>query len=90
MAKKKSVLFRSKELRDTSNAAALLRDIADKMEKGELVIQQGDEKVVLSFGNRIGLSFLVTEKDGKRGKLRRMKLSLRWIEGEAEKKVTIE
>lgn len=89
MAKKKNVLFRSKELRDTSSVASLFHDFADKLEQGELVIQRGKEEVTLGIGNKVALKLKVKEKHTKRGLLRKMDIKLSWVEGATYDKVQL-
>jgi len=89
MAKKKTALFRSKELRDTASVAALFRDLADKLETGELVIQRGEQEVAMSVGDRVALKLKANEKKTKRGILRKLTVGLRWVEGETHEQVTV-
>ena len=50
---KETVLFKSEEKMDVGQAADVLRKIADKLEKGVLVLSRGKEEVKLKVPGRV-------------------------------------
>lgn len=83
MAKKRK-LFRSKERRDTTAVAAFLRNLADKIEAGEITFQQGAQQIPLPVPGSVNLKVTASEKDKKRGTRTKLKLVLRWYADAAD------
>ena len=82
MAKRK--LFKSKEQRDAQGVATFLRDLADKVEAGEVVLMRGEQEVPLEVPDRVDLKVTAKEKDKKRGTRVTFKMTLKWWEGDTE------
>jgi amphi-Trp domain-containing protein len=83
MARKRK-LFKSKEQRDAKDVAALLRDLADKIEAGEVVLKQGGQEATLEIPPRVDLKVKAKEKDKKKGTRVTLKLTLKWMKGDME------
>ncbi|QJA05282.1 amphi-Trp domain-containing protein [Thermosulfurimonas marina] len=80
MAEKK-VLFKSEELKDRTEVATFLRDLAAKLEAGELALRREAEEVRLSLPERVILEIKVEEK-AKPGKTKQsLEIEIEWGEG---------
>jgi amphi-Trp domain-containing protein len=81
MAKRSRVLFKSKELRGTASVAAFLREVADKLEGGEVVLRRGEEEVAIGVADRVSFKVKVKEKRKKRGVKTKFAVRIKWVEG---------
>jgi amphi-Trp domain-containing protein len=79
---KKNTLIRSKERRTTEDVAAFLRQLADRLERNEIVLQRGDEETSLEIPNRVTFKLRVKEKLKKRRTKRQLKMALKWQDGD--------
>ncbi len=80
---KKGVLFKSKERRDVQSVAAFLRELADKLEQQELVLQQGADEARLAIPGNVVFALKVKEKSKKRKKKQGIKIKIKWVEGDS-------
>jgi len=86
---KKTILFESEEYRSISSVAAFLRELADKLEQGEVVLRQGEKEITVSIPQNVELEIEVQEKP-KRGKTQQeLEIELEWIKGEEGGPVTL-
>ena len=79
---KKNILIKSKEQRTTEDIAAFLRQLADRLEQNEVVLQRGDEETSLEVPNRVTFKLKVKEKLKKRRTKRQLKIALKWQDGD--------
>jgi amphi-Trp domain-containing protein len=77
------VLFKSKERRDVQSVATFLRELADKLEQQELVLQRGADEARLVVPGNVVFALKAKEKAGKRGKKQGLKIKIKWIEGDS-------
>jgi len=82
MAKRKNTLLKSKERRDVQSVADFFRQLADKLEAGELVLQRGADEILVAVPKQVTLGLKVKKKTKKRGPRHRLKIKLAWREGE--------
>ncbi len=77
------VLFKSEEKKSSVEIVALLRRIADKIEKGKsMTLRQGKDKVVLNFPQNMTLEVKVEDEEKKRkGTKRTFEIELEWYPG---------
>jgi amphi-Trp domain-containing protein len=80
---KADVLFKSKERRDVQSVATFLRELADKLEQQELVLQRGADEARLVVPGNVVFALKAKEKAGKRGKKQGLKIKIKWIEGDS-------
>ncbi len=80
---KKGTLFKSKERRDVQSVAAFLRELADKLEQQELVLQQGADEARLAIPGNIVFALKVKEKSKKRKTKQGIKIKIKWVEGDS-------
>lgn len=78
---RETILFKSEEKKSRNEAAAILRQIADKVETGSLSLQQGNESLNLDFPQSITLEIKAEEESGNRIK-RSLEIELEWIVGD--------
>lgn len=78
---RETVLFKSEEKKSRNEAAAILRQITDKLETGSLSLQQGNESLNLDFPQSITLEIKAEEESGNRIK-RSLEIELEWIVGD--------
>lgn len=76
-----TVLFKSEEKKTKGEIADTLRTIANKIDKGNLVLKQDSTEIALEFPAQIVLELKVEEEQGKRLK-RSLEIELEWIVGE--------
>ena len=78
------VLFKSEEPKKTSEAAAVLRTIADKIEQGEITFSRGAEEVQLAIPQNLVLEIKVESetKAGRPGEKKSLEIELEWREGQ--------
>lgn len=76
-----TVLFKSEEKKTKSEIADTLRTIANKIDKGNLVLKQDSTEIALEFPAQMVLELKVEEEQGKRLK-RSLEIELEWIVGE--------
>lgn len=62
-----TVLFKSEEKKTTREIADILRTIADKIDKGNLVLRQDSTEIALEFPAQMVLELKVEEEQGKNG-----------------------
>ncbi|MCB2184371.1 MAG: amphi-Trp domain-containing protein [Desulfobulbaceae bacterium] len=78
---RQTVLFKSEEKKNRNEAAVFLRQIADKVETGNLSLQLGNESVNLDFPQNLTLEIKAEEDTGRKTK-RSLEIELEWIVGD--------
>lgn len=86
---KKNVLFRSEEWKSRGSTAAFLRELADKLEEGEITLMRGEEEVRLTLPETIEVEIEVTEKVKKRKTEQELEIEIEWTVEQAEGSVTL-
>jgi len=77
----KKVLFESEELRDRTEVAAFLRDLAGRLEAGEITLRRGTEEIHLHLPEKVVLEIKAEEK-AKPGKTKQsLEIEIEWGEG---------
>ncbi|MFW5837886.1 MAG: amphi-Trp domain-containing protein [Desulfovibrionaceae bacterium] len=78
-----TVLFKSEEETSRGDAAGFLRQLADKIDAGQVVLKQGGEETVLDIPDGVTLEVKAEEeqKTGRPGKLS-LEVELEWTPGE--------
>ena len=80
---KETVLFKSEEKKASIDVANTLRQIADKIDDGTMILKQGSEEITLEFPNNMVLELKIEEEQGKRLK-KSLEIELEWIIGEEQ------
>ena len=75
---KEVVLFKNEEKMSNKDAAALLRRIADKIEKGEIVLERGKKSVTLSVPSRLEVEVKAEKETGKKKTTMKLEVELEW------------
>lgn len=75
-----TVLFKSEEKRTSNEIANTLRQIADKIENGTMILKQGSDEITIEFPKNMVLELKLEEEQGKRLK-RSFEIELEWIPG---------
>ncbi len=86
---RKPVLIKSKEWRTATDVAAFLRELADKIERGDVVLERGSDEVHVAIPDRVRFGIKVKRKQKKRGPKWSFKLNMKWTEGETSGRVKL-
>jgi len=76
-------LFESEERMTRSDVAAFVRQLADKIDAGEVVLRQGEEEITLTIPSRLTLEVQVEDEDkGTKGTEHSLEIELAWFDDE--------
>jgi amphi-Trp domain-containing protein len=78
------VLFKSEEKRSRAEVAQFLRQLADKVEGGEVVLRQGAEELALNLPSRLTLEVKAEEEATGSGPKHSLEVELEWRPGGEE------
>jgi amphi-Trp domain-containing protein len=81
---KETVLFRYEEKMSSAEAAKLVRTVADKIESGEIVLEQGKKKVNLSIPSRVEVEVKAEKEVGRKKTNMKLELEIEWPLGGAK------
>ncbi len=81
---RETILFKIEEKKDISSVASFLRDLADKVESGKVVLKQGQKTVKLKIPNRVELQVKAEKEVGKRKTTKKLELEIEWVVGEKD------
>ncbi len=78
------VLFQSEERHGRDAVAAFLRQLADKLEAGEVILKQGTEELVLTIPTNVVLEVKAEEEAKATKTLQSLEVEVEWRVGEPE------
>ena len=81
---KEVVLFKSEEKRSTAEVAAFLRQLADRVEKQEVILRQGAEELTLTLPGMVTLEVKAEEEASGSGMKHSLEVELEWKPGGEE------
>ena len=81
---RETVLFKSEEKKASSDIANTLRQIADKIDDGTMILKQGSEEITLEFSKNMVLELKIEEEQGKKRLKKSFEIELEWIMGEEQ------
>jgi amphi-Trp domain-containing protein len=81
---KETVLFKSEEKKAAIDVANTLRQIADKIDDGTMILKQGSEEITLEFPKNMVLELKIEEEQGKKKLKKSFEIELEWIIGEEQ------
>ena len=61
----KDILFKSEEIKNRKDTADILRQIADKVEEGSILLKQGSEEISIVLPKKMEVEIKTTKKDKK-------------------------
>ncbi|MBW2472393.1 MAG: amphi-Trp domain-containing protein [Deltaproteobacteria bacterium] len=76
-----TVLFKSEEKKSASEIAAILRQIADKIDSGSMTLMHSGNKIDLDFPPSMVLEMKVEEEQGRKLK-KKFEIELEWVPGD--------
>ena len=79
---KETVLFSSEERKDRQSAADFLRQLADRLAQGEVILRQGDQELVLHVPDQVVLELKAEEEAKRGGPKRKLEVEIEWSEGD--------
>lgn len=80
----KTVHVDSEERTGRTGAAAFLRELADRVEGGSVVLKQGEREVTAQVPDQVTLEVSLDEREkGTRGRKWSLEVELEWYEGDA-------
>jgi amphi-Trp domain-containing protein len=78
-----TVLFKSEEKKSASEIANILRQIAEKIDSGTMILQQGGDEITVTFPGSMVLELKVEEEQGRKLK-KSFEIELEWVPGEEQ------
>lgn len=78
---KKNVLVKSDLHKNLADAAAFLRELADKVESGQVTLVQGSQDVVIDLPDTLSFEVEYYEQPKKHGLKKQLEIELEWTEG---------
>lgn len=81
---RETILFRSEEKKDIHSVAALLRELADKIEDQKVILKQGNQEVILEIPSTVELEIKAEREDGKNTSKKKLEIEIEWTLGEKE------
>jgi amphi-Trp domain-containing protein len=79
----KEILFKSEEIKKRKDAADILRQIADKVEEGNILLKKGSEEVSVDLPEKMEVEIKASKKEKKGVIKRELEVELEWKEGES-------
>lgn len=76
---KEQVLFKSEEKMSSKEAANLLREIADKIEKGKISIAQADKQISLEIPQRVEVELKAEKEISHKKTTEKLEIEIEWI-----------
>ncbi len=74
-------LFKSEEKKSRSDVAAFLRQLADKVGEGRVVLRQGRQEITLELAHNLILEIQVEDEDKKRkGIQHSLEIEIKWFD----------
>lgn len=83
---RETVLFKTEEKMTRNQAAEFLRAVAEKIETGKVILQQGTQEVKLKIPERVELEIKVEKEVGKRRTKKKLELEIEWLVGTSANK----
>jgi len=78
---RETILFKIEEKMDVKSVAGILRDLADKVESGKVVLKQGQKQVKLKIPKMVELEIKAEREDGKRRSKKKLEVEIEWVLG---------
>ena len=78
---KKNVLVKSDQRKNLTDSAAFLRELADKIESGQVTLVQGGNDVVIDLPETVSFEVEYYEQPKKRGLKKQLEIEIQWTEG---------
>jgi len=76
-------LFKSEEQKNRSEVSAFLHEIADKIEKGRVVLRQAGEEITLEMPHHLILEIEVEDEDKKnKGIQHSLEIEIKWFDND--------
>lgn len=85
MGKEKTIFKHDEEI-GRDGAADLLRQLADRIEEGRVVLKRGKKKIKLKVPSAVELELKIeNKKKGKKKSRKKLELELEWVDGGDDK-----
>jgi amphi-Trp domain-containing protein len=78
---KKNVMVKSDLRKKLPDVAGFLRELADKVESGQLKLVQGEQDVVVDLPSTVKFEIEYYEQPKKHGVKKQLEIELQWVEG---------
>lgn len=79
----KTILFKSQERKKRSEISEFLRELAVKVDEGEILLRQGAEEIRVQLPSSLVLEVQVDDKDkGAKGIKHSLEIELEWYDSE--------
>jgi len=78
---KETILMKSEEKVSRSDAASFLRQLADKLDSGKVMLKQGSEELLLEIPAQITLEVKAEDEPKSKGTQRSLEIEFEWILG---------
>lgn len=79
---KETVLFKSEKKMSSSEAAGILRTLADRLEKGKIKLSQAGKEVVLKIPGRVEVEVKAEKEVGKKRTKKKVEVEIEWVVGD--------
>lgn len=81
---KEKKLFKSEEKRNRSDVSAFLRQLADKIGEGQVILRQGKDELPLNFPQYLVLEIQVEDERKKRkGIQHSLEIEIKWFDSDS-------
>jgi amphi-Trp domain-containing protein len=85
MMGKETRLFKSEERKSRADLSAFVRQLADKISEGQVVLRQGQEEITLQLPQSLILEVQVEDEDkGAKGIQHSLEVEIKWFDDEQE------
>lgn len=78
---REQILFKSEEKMSSKEAAALLRTIADKIEKGKVILVQDGKEISLKIPQQVELELKAEKEVGRKKTTKKLEIEIEWLVG---------
>ena len=86
---KEIVLFSSEERQKLPAVSAFLRQLADRLDAGQVTLRKGNEELTLDIPVNVVLEIKAEEEATKQRTQRSLEIEIEWYEGEDEGELTL-
>lgn len=82
---KKNVIVKSDLRKKLPDVASFLRELADKVETGQVTLVQGGQDVIVEMPETVSFELEYYEQPKKGGLKKHLEIELQWVEGEKKR-----